>query len=207
METLKPESSIESVIVSRRTIRVTKEIPIPLQEVEHLLEMAAYAPFHSKVEPWSVTIVSTEDEKKYFLNCVMNSYERTGVLAAYSEERVNKIREAYEQYFPSTPITLIVATDLFGDEQKDFESIGATCAFIQNLQLLCWEKNIGVVWRTNPYIHDPIFAKELGIPSSKKIIGSVHLGYIDEEKIPKAKPRRALQEWVHSLSLSVDTKL
>jgi nitroreductase len=187
MKMLKPESAIESVIVSRRTIRVTKEIPIPLQEVEHLLEMAAYAPFHSKVEPWSVTIVSTEDEKKYFLNCVMKSYERTGVLAAYSEERVKKIREAYEQ--------------------KDFESIGATCAFIQNLQLLCWEKNIGVVWRTNPYIHDPIFAKELGIPSSKKIIGSVHLGYIDEEKIPKAKPRRALQEWVHSLSLSVDTKL
>jgi nitroreductase len=200
------ESTIESVIVSRRTIRATKETPIPLQEVEDVLEKAAYAPFHSKVEPWSVTIVSTEEEKKYFLDCVMKSYERTGVLSSYSEEQVSKVRDANEKYFVTTPITLIVATDRFEDEHKDFESVGATCAFIQNLQLLCWEKNIGVVWRTNPYIHDPMFAKELGIPSSKKIIGSIHLGYIDQEKIPKVKQRRPINEWVNSLSFSINTK-
>ncbi|PGZ94711.1 NAD(P)H nitroreductase [Bacillus pseudomycoides] len=194
-------STIESTIVSRRTIRVTKQTPIPLQEVEDLLEKAAYAPFHSKVEPWSVTIVSTEEEKKYFLDCVMKSYERTGVFSSYSEEQLNKVRGAYEKYSEATPLTLLVVTDRFEDEHKYFESVGATCAFIQNLQLLCWEKNIGAVWRTNSYIHDPIFANELGIPSSKKIIGSIDLGYIDEEKVPRAKQRRPVNEWVNSLSI------
>ncbi|MED4729084.1 nitroreductase family protein [Aneurinibacillus migulanus] len=187
-------SSLESIITSRRTVRKTKSSPIPLEIIEDILEKAAYAPFHSEVEPWSVKIASTEEEKQYFFDCILRSYDRTGVFASYSEEQVEKVKAAYKEYLSSTPVTMIVATDVFQDEKKDFESIGATCSFIQNIQLLSWEKNIGTVWRTNPYIFDPVFAKDIGIPPSKKVIGSVHLGY--PEQVPKAKERRPVHEWM-----------
>nr|WP_205762907.1 nitroreductase [Aneurinibacillus aneurinilyticus] len=186
--------SLESLITSRRTVRKTKSSPIPLEVIEDILEKAAYAPFHSKIEPWSVKIASTAEEKQYLFDCVLRSYERTGVLASYSDEQVEKIKTSYKDYLLSTPITMIVATEVFEDEKKDFDSMGATCAFIQNIQLLSWEKNIGTVWRTNPYIFDPAFAEELGISSSKKVIGSIHLGY--PEQVPEAKERRPIHEWV-----------
>jgi nitroreductase len=120
-------------------------------------------------------------------------------LASYSEEQIKKIIDAYEKAFLHTPVTLIVATDLFGDEKQDLESIAATSAFIQNIQLLAWERNIGAVWRTNPYIFDPIFAEAFSIPSTKKIIGTLHLGYFREEDIPKPKKRRPVSEWVSNI--------
>jgi nitroreductase len=192
-------AAIDSVITSRRTIRVTKSDPIPTEIILDILEKAAYAPFHNKVEPWSVKMATTYEEHAYFLKCVFESYERNHVLASYSEEQIKKIIDAYEKAFLHTPVTLIVATDLFGDEKQDLESIAATSAFIQNIQLLAWERNIGAVWRTNPYIFDPIFAEAFSIPSTKKIIGTLHLGYFREEDIPKPKKRRPVSEWVSNI--------
>jgi nitroreductase len=192
-------TSIDSVITSRRTIRETKSDPIPKDIILEILEKAAYAPFHNKVEPWSVVMATTYEEHVYFLKCVFESYERNQILASYSEDQIKKIKDAYEKAFLHTPVTLIVTTDLFGDEKQDLESIAATSAFIQNIQLLAWKRKIGVVWRTNPYIFDPKFAEAFSIPSNKKIMGTLHLGYFHEQDIPKPKKRRPVSEWVSSI--------
>ncbi|TCT21732.1 nitroreductase [Melghiribacillus thermohalophilus] len=189
-------SELESIITSRRTIRIPKSDPIDLERVYDILKKASFAPYHSKVEPWSVTIASTLEEHQYFLKCVFESYERNQILADYSDEKVKKIKEAYEKVMLHTPVSLIVATDVFQDEKKDLESICATSTFIQNIQLLAWQKQIGAVWRTNPYILDDQFRDAFGIAASKRIIGTVHLGYFDPDEVPEPKKRRPLHEWI-----------
>ncbi|MBO8172471.1 MAG: nitroreductase family protein [Bacillaceae bacterium] len=198
-------SDLETIITSRRTIRKPKNDPIDLANIYDILEKAAYAPYHSRVEPWSVTIASTREEHRYFLKCVFESYERNHILASYSEERIKQIKEAYKEVILNTPVSLIVATDVFQDDKKDLESICATSTFIQNIQLLAWERNIGAVWRTSPAIFDDQFREAFFIPETKRIIGSVHLGYVEPENIPEPKPRRPLHEWVKPVIETIKT--
>ena len=58
---------------------------------------------------------------------------------------------------------------------------------IQNFQLLAWEQQLGVVWKTNPHIYDPKVHELLGVEKGEKIAGFLHLGYFDE--VPPAKKR------------------
>ena len=51
--------TLATLITSRRTVRQTENTPIPLETIYKILEQAAYAPFHSEVEPWAVKIAST----------------------------------------------------------------------------------------------------------------------------------------------------
>ncbi len=40
---------------------------------------------------------------------------------------------------------------------------------IQNIQLAAWARGIGMIWRTNDWIYNPIFREALGVkPGEKK---------------------------------------
>lgn len=192
--------SVETTIVTRRSIKKTKGTELPQDVLNEIFEKAAYAPFHTKVEPWSITSISTKEEKEYYADCVINSFERIGKYENLTEEKVVSMKANQSEYFLTTPLTLLVTTDVFEKEKGNLDSIGATSSFIQNVSLLCWDKNIGVVWRTPQYIFDPIFAEDMGIDPTKKIVGAVHLGYFDEEIIPKPKVRRDINEWITPLA-------
>ncbi|MFC0332262.1 nitroreductase family protein [Paenibacillus sepulcri] len=77
--------------------------------------------------------------------------------------------------------------------QKYWEdAFSAAAALIQNIQLLAWEREIGVVWKTNEYNWDPQFHKAVGLMPEERIIGTLHLGYFD--KTPRPKPRTPLEQ-------------
>jgi nitroreductase len=192
-------STVEEVIVARRSVRRVKPDPICKEELKRILEQAAYAPYHNQVEPWSVTMIEDEEQKKFYVAAMYRSYRRLGVLENYTEEEILKKLEAYEKYYLGTPLHLIITADEYEREKEQFESIAAACAFIQNVQLLCWDKGIGTVWRTSPAIFDPVFAQDLNIAPGKKIVGTLHLGYPLE--IPKAKERRPVEQWLDTLKI------
>lgn len=194
--------SIFNFIKNRRTIRDTKKDPINMEDLMELLEVASYAPFHSKEEPWQFIMVSEEKEKVYYASKIVDSYERMALTETYTVEKIKKSTEFFKTYIVDTPMHLIITTDHSENEKKNLEAIGATCAFVQNLQLAAWEKNIGMVWRTNPYIFDKQFYKEMGIPENRKILGALHIGYINS--IPKGtKKRKHPSEWTCKLSQNI----
>nr|WP_272949922.1 nitroreductase family protein [Brevibacillus laterosporus] len=110
--------TLATLITSRRTVRQTQNTPLPMESIHEILEQAAYAPFHSEVEPWAVKIASTEQEKKYFFQCVFNSYERIGIFESYTDEKKEKVKESYREYFEGTPVSILVATDVFDHEKR-----------------------------------------------------------------------------------------
>lgn len=194
--------TILNTIKNRRTIRDTKKDQIPVEVLMELLEVASYAPFHSKEEPWQFILISEEKEKEFYASKIVDSYERMERSETYTIEKIKKSVEFFKSYIIETPMHLIITTDLTENEKKNLEAVGATCAFVQNLQLAAWEKNIGMVWRTNPYIFDNQFYKEMGIPESRKILGALHIGYINT--MPKAtKKRKHPSEWTKKLSQNI----
>lgn len=194
--------TILNTIKNRRTVRDTKKDPISEELLMELLEVASYAPFHSKEEPWQFIMISEENEKAFYASKIVDSYERMELTETYTVEKIKKSVEFFKSYIIDTPMHLIITTDHSDNEKKNLEAIGATCSFVQNLQLAAWEKNIGMVWRTNPYIFDQQFYKEMGIPVNRKILGALHIGYINT--MPKvSKKRKNPREWTTKLGQNI----
>ncbi|KGX85139.1 nitroreductase family protein [Pontibacillus litoralis] len=183
---LSTQTTIQQVIKERRTIRNFTNEPIDIQEMVDLLDVAVYAPNHKTREPWSFMAITSNARTKMY-DEIVNSYERQHIFEGYAQETVNKKKEKLYDMMHQCPIHLIVTMDQ-ADERKVWEEdFAATCAMMQNLQLLGWERNIGMVWKTNPYIQDKEFYKAMGIDPTKKIVGVLHIGR--PAKIPKAKDR------------------
>lgn len=62
-------------------------------------------------------------------------------------------------------------------------AFSAASALIQNLQLLAWEREIGVVWKTNEYNWSTKFRKAAGVKPGEKVVGTLHMGYFDHKKL------------------------
>lgn len=60
--------------------------------------------------------------------------------------------------------------------------------------VLAWERKIGVVWKTNEYNWDPDFRQSIGVKPGEKIVSTLHMGYFDEGKVPRPKPRTPVSE-------------
>lgn len=193
-------TSIEQVIKERRTIRTISKQPVSIEDIKALLEVASYAPFHSKEEPWSVIMVMSPEERSLFVEKIMDSYERMNIWARYDQEHLATSKKRTEDYYLSVPVTLIITAPIHEKKKTNFEAVGAVSAFIQNFQLAAWSRNIGVTWRTVPIIFDDVFKQEVGVGSDRQIIGLLDISMIDEAvKLPRAK-RKTVDQWAFHLS-------
>ncbi|TFJ45558.1 hypothetical protein CKN73_00170 [Carnobacterium divergens] len=97
------------------------------------------------------------------------------------------------------PVSIVVSVPLEADQKTSLEAISATAAFIQNIQLVAWDKSIGVTWRTTPNIFDSKFAEELRIDSTRQIVATLHLTKIKTASTKIKAKRTPLSEWVTTL--------
>jgi nitroreductase len=173
------KSALAQIIRERRAVkkgytdRVVEE-----NVVRELLDDAIWAPTHGMRQPWRFIFVSHE-QLPGFANKVG---------ATYPEEKQQN-REAYL----NEPNAILVVVMEEPEEQKQWdENYGATASMIQNFWLLAWEKELGVVWKTNPHIYDPKVKEILGVGEGEKVVGFIHLGYF--EKQPIRKPRISIDD-------------
>lgn len=191
--------SISQLIQSRRTIRKILPDAIPLELIYTILEIASFAPFHSKKEPWEVLLISTESERQLFSTAILESYTRLGVWDSYDQSALDKTKRKVYDYFAEVPVSIVVSVPLEADQKTSLEAISATAAFIQNIQLVAWDKSIGVTWRTTPNIFDSKFAEELRIDSTRQIVATLHLTKIKTASTKIKAKRTPLSEWVTTL--------
>ncbi|WP_335871225.1 nitroreductase family protein [Bacillus sp. 2205SS5-2] len=187
-------STLQKAIRERRTIRKFTNENIETEEVLQLLEDAVYAPNHQLREPWSFILIR-DDAKPHFMNEIKNSYERLEVFRDYSQEVIDKKQQQLKQFIETCPVHLIVMMKQDSSQKVWEEDFAATCALIQNLQLLGWSNEMGMVWKTNPYIYDPAFSAAMNIPQNQKIVGVIHIGkpaHIPKEKVRKS-PRHVME--------------
>ncbi|MGA9173878.1 MAG: nitroreductase [Thermoactinomyces sp.] len=174
--------SLAEVIRERRTVRQFRPDPVPLDEIKEILENAIWAPFHKEKEPWR------------FLLVYGNSRQTVIELskAAFSNLPAPSLK-AFEAYLRTIPVYLFVIMEESQDRQQWEDDLCATAALIQNIQLLAWEKGIGMVWRS--YYGNALcqsFSEELGIKKEEKVVGLLLMGYFDHA--PKPKPRTPLRK-------------
>lgn len=184
-------SPLQTVVQQRRTIRSFISKDIETKTILNLLNIAKYAPNHKLREPWSFLLIRDNAREELYQHALASNL-RQNMYQNLSEEKLEAKKEHFKQLFVTCPVHLIVCMEQSEKTKVWEDDFAATCALIQNFQLLAWELGIGMVWKTNAYIYDPLFYKDMGIDQNKKIVGVLHIGYPDF--IPDAKPRTEIEE-------------
>src|SRR5699024_10790796 len=65
------------------------------------------------------------------------------------------------------------------------EKFGATASMIQNLWLLAWEQDLGMVWKTNAHVYNPEGEDIMGVEDHGRMMGFIHMGYFHRMPIKK----------------------
>ncbi|APC46999.1 nitroreductase family protein [Virgibacillus halodenitrificans] len=172
MEHTDNKTDLAKIIRERRAVKKgynNKEVKE--ETIRELLEDAVYAPTHGMRQPWRFIFVGA-DKKNDFAK---------KVAATYPEER----QQNREDYLNEPNAHLIVIMEEPEIQKQWEENYGAVASMVQNFWLLAWEKNLGVVWKTNPHIYDPQVKELLNVKENEKIVGFIHLGYFDEKPMPK----------------------
>lgn len=192
------KQSISDTIISRRTSKTSLDTPISPEEIFTLLEKASYAPYHGKNEPWVAKIVTTEAEKKWLYERIIASYERNQIII--DEQTRERMTTKMTRLILGAPATILFAREIFVDNpRKNYDSIEATSALIQNFSLLAWEQDLVGFWATSPFILDSTLADELGFPSNYELIANYRLGHRDLEQPLRAATRQPIENWASSL--------
>lgn len=173
------KSNLATIIRERRAIKKGyNNKRVEEETVRELLEEALWAPTHAMRQPWRFIFVS-KDELPTFAKRVASTYPE-----ARQENRENYLNE---------PNAILVAIMESPEIEKQWdENFGAISTMIQNFWLLTWEKQLGIVWKTNPHIYDEKVKEILDVKKNEKIVGFIHMGYFDEK--PEAKERIPLND-------------
>ncbi|WP_337098079.1 nitroreductase family protein [Paenibacillus sp. YIM B09110] len=175
-------ASIAELIKDRRSVRVFKKDPVPRELIVELLNIAIWAPNHGNRQPWRFILCMDEGRSGF----------ADAMVATYSAEERAKYGANRHEYLLAIPAHVVVIQKEDPRHKQWEEDYAAVCCLIQNFQLAAWERELGVVWKTNNYLNDPGFRASIGIQPGEKIVGILHVGF--PEVVPPVRPRTAADE-------------
>jgi Nitroreductase len=170
------------LIRGRRTIRQFKDDPVPFELLLELMNVANWAPNHGLREPWRFILFRGEARSVF----------AEAVFLTMSAEETLKYGEQRKADYATIPYHLIVVMKEDPRRKQWDEDYGAACSWIQSFQLAAWERGLGVVWKTNPYVYSPKFREAVGVREGEKAVGVLHVGY--PANVPAPRPRTAAEE-------------
>src|SRR5699024_1834594 len=183
---------ILTAIKERRTIHTFKQEEVPEILLKEIFTYASWAPNHYLKEPWEIKMYQ-KGGKEAFVEAIMTSYKRIGMLQTSSDEKTKQMIESMSQFLVDIPHHSLIYFKKAEDAVRYEEDYAAVCAFIQNAQLAAWTFGVGMLWTITPYMHDPQFATDMGLDAKDdKIAAVMQIGY--PEKVPRKRDRTAIQQ-------------
>nr|WP_285891376.1 nitroreductase [Paenibacillus pasadenensis] len=170
------------MIKERRTIRNFNGETLAYETILELLETAVWAPNHQLREPWRFIYIRPE-KKRAMVECKMEIIGETTRLRNASPEQTKRFMEKGEQ----VPGYLAVVMPEDARQRQREDDYAAVCCLIQNLQLAAWDREIGVLWGTEEYLHHPKFRRFLGVTPGEKVVGLLYMGYFDQAPKPSER--------------------
>lgn len=179
--------SIREAIIQRRSIKKFNNQPVDREDLLEIIDDAVWAPNHGNREPWRIVMACGKELFK------LHDLLRDMTIPKWqelSEEELTKQMDKFTS--PGGYVFVIVPED--ARQKERLEDFAAASTFIQNIQLLSWDKGIGSCWKTPPFLDAPKFRDALGTKPGERVIAMLQLGYFDD--LPKAKERKKSDEIV-----------
>ena len=179
--------SVREAILQRRSVKNFNGQPVERDTLMTVLDDAKWAPNHGNREPWRLVVACGRELTE--LHTVLREF---GV-AKWKDLSEDDLAKQMKKFVtPGAYAFVIVSEDV--RQKERLEDYAAASSYIQNAQLLAWDLGIGACWKTPPFIDAPKFREALGVKKAERIISMLQFGYFDE--MPKAKPRKSVEEFV-----------
>ena len=84
------QQAVDAAITSRRSIRAFLPDPVPREDIERILEVAARAPSGTNTQPWKVYVLTGEAQQKL----------SSAILAAHNDPQAARLHNEEYAYYP-----------------------------------------------------------------------------------------------------------
>ena len=163
-------------IKGRRSIRAYRDIEVPQEIVEKLIEAARWAPSAGNIQPWEFIIVRNPETKRRLAEAALG-----------------------QSFIEEAPVVIVVCADEersargYGTRGRTLYCIQDTAAAIQNIHLAACALGLGTCW-VGAFKEDEA-RKILNIPGGVRPVAIIPVGYPAESPSPRS--RRPLKEIIH----------
>lgn len=171
------KNEVIETIMSRRSVRKYKPVPVNRDTMNRILECGINAPNGQNKQSWEIRVVDNAE----YINGVTELYKKQNPKAAEDTTFVNMFRNA--------PTVVFIANDpTYGMSQIDCGLLG------ENMILAAWSMGIGSCCLGGPaaFMKSPAAAEyleKLSFSDGYQLLYCIGFGYPDET--PDAKPRNA----------------
>ena len=150
--------------------RLAEPGPNP-EELERLLQAAARAPDHGRLEPWRLIVL--QDAMREAFTAAAAEAKRSR-LPAMTVEQLAAEREKMSR----SPTIVVVGCAVDREQTKipEIEQVVAAGAAAQNLFLAAHDLGYGVMWKTGAAAYDAAVKATLGLRPDDHIVAIMHLG-------------------------------
>lgn len=179
--------SVRDAILQRRSIKLFNGQPVDIQDILAIFEDAKWAPNHGNRQPWRVVLGAGEGFEK------MITVIKELAFPNWKELPTEEVAKKMLKFTTAGAIAFVMIPEDLRQKER-LEDYAATSSFLQNVQLLAWDKGIGTCWKTPGWLDKPEFITALGLQPGERSIAMLQFGYFDT--IPKAKPKKSVDEFL-----------
>jgi len=187
MEMKEQSLTVIEAIKQRRSIKMFNGQPIDREDLMSIIDDAVWAPNHGNRQPWRLVVACGPELEP------LKDLIREFAVPNWKELSEDELQSKMSKFsLPGAYAFVVIPED--ARQKERLEDFAAASSFIQNMQLLAWDKGIGACWKTPAWLDNPKFREPMGVKSGERIIGMLQFGYYD--LVPKEKPRKSASEIV-----------
>lgn len=179
--------SIRESIIQRRSIKIFNGQPVDREDLMKIIDDAVWAPNHGNRQPWRLVVACGKE----LFN--LHHLLRDIAVPKWQELSTENLEKQMKKFTLAGGYVFVITPEDARQKER-LEDYAAASIFIQNIQLLAWDKGIGACWKTPAFLDVPKFREALGVKSGERIISMLQVGYFDE--LPKAQERKSAEEIV-----------
>lgn len=179
--------SIRESIIQRRSIKIFNGQPVDREDLMRIIDDAVWAPNHGNRQPWRLVVACGKE----LFN--LHHLLRDIAVPKWQELSTENLEKQMKKFTLAGGYVFVITPEDARQKER-LEDFAAASIFIQNIQLLAWDKGIGACWKTPAFLDVPKFREALGVKSGERIISMLQVGYFDE--LPKAQERKSAEEIV-----------
>jgi coenzyme F420-0:L-glutamate ligase/coenzyme F420-1:gamma-L-glutamate ligase len=184
-------SSVESIILGRRSIRRYEDRAIPRKVLESVLNAATWAPSAHNRQPWRFAVITSPDTRRE-LALAMGARLRRDLAADNVPADVIE-KDATRSYSRITGAAALVMAcmsmsdmDRYPDERRSsaerLMAAQSTALAVQNLLLAAHDEGLGACWMCAPLFCPDVVTTQLQLPADWEPQALITLGYPAEVK-------------------------
>jgi nitroreductase len=181
---------VTGVIAGRRTsLLVDRGRAVPIELIEQLCELAAWAPCHKRTWPWVFTAFTGDGRRR--LGAAAGD-----ALAAHGldQAKVDKARTKYLR----APAMLVVGSRQGESAMRTAENRDAVAAAVQNLLLGATAAGLASYWSSCPTGAERAVAEVSGFEPGTTIVAVVYLGWPTSPCVAPERPPVTLTHIGHA---------